>query len=292
MSGGYEKLRELLLPAAATVIGIALVALMLGQIAGGVVHAGEMALRCLLAPLALLDSVAHAGSLAGVGLVLFAAVAMVAATTRQVGRSMAVGRAIGRAKRPALPPGIERAAISAGVSGQVDAVEASRPFAFVYGWLHPRICVSTGLAERLSAEELTAALLHERWHVMHRDPLRLTVAVAVRSGFCFLPALSTGADRYAAAVEVAADRFVVAEMGHPRSLAAALLRLEPGGVAPGFAGWVDQRVEALVDRDRPRDGRRPWLPAVVLAAEVAAIALLVAHPRLTSPLALALVHAC
>lgn len=292
MSGRYEKLRELLLPAAATAIGIALVALMLGQIAGGVVHVGEMALRCLLAPLALLDSVAHAGSLAGVGLVLFAAVAMAAATTRQVGRSIAVGRAIGRAKLPTLPPGIERAAISAGVSGQVDAIEASRPFAFVYGWLHPRICVSTGMAERLSAEELRAALLHERWHVMHRDPLRLTVAVAVRSGFCFLPALSTGADRYAAAVEVAADRFVVAEMGHPRSLAAALLRLEPGGVAPGFAGWVDQRVEALVQQDRPRDGRRPWWPTVVLATEVAAIALLIAHPRLTSPLALALVHAC
>lgn len=292
MSGGYEKLRELLLPAAATTIGIALVALMLGQLAGGVVHAGEMALRCLLAPLALLDSLAHAGSFAGIGLVLFAAAAMAAATSRQVRRSLAVGRAIDRARLPTLPPELERAALAAGVSGQVDAIEASRPFAFVYGWLRPRICVSTGMAERLSPEELRAALLHERWHVMHRDPLRLTVAVAVRSGFCFLPALATGADRYAVAVEVAADRFVVAEMGHPRSLAAALLRLEPGGVAPGFTGWVDQRVEALVEQDRPRDGHRPWLPTVVLAAEIAAIALLVVHPRLTSPLALALVHAC
>lgn len=292
MSGRNENLRELLLPATATAGGIALVALLLGQIAGGVVHVGEMALRCLLAPLALLDSAAHAGSLAGVGLVLFTAVAMVAATIRHVGRSFVVGRAVERAKLPSLPPGIERATAAAGVSGKVDAVEASRPFAFVYGWLRPRICVSTGMAERLSAEELRAALLHERWHVMQRDPLRLTIAVAVRSGFCFLPALSTGADRYAAAVEVAADRFVVAEMGHPRSLAAALLRLEPGGVAPGFAGWVDQRVAALVEQEAPRDGRRPWRATAVLAAEVSAIALLITFPRLTSPLALALVHAC
>ena len=50
-------------------------------------------------------------------------------------------------------------------------------------------------------------------------------------------------------------------------------------------------LEALVQQDRPRDGRRPWWPTVVLATEVAAIALLIAHPRLTSPLALALVHA-
>lgn len=294
MSGGYEKLRELLLPAAATAIGIALVALMLGQIAGGVVHVGAMALRCLLAPWALLDSVAHAGSLTGVGLVLFAAVAMAAATTRQVGRSIAVNRAIGRSKLPALPPGIERVAISAGVFGQVDAIAASRPYAFVYGWLRPRICVSTGLAERLSAEELRAALLHERWHVMHRDPLRLTVAVAVRSGFRFLPALSTGADRYAAAVEVAADRFVIAEMGHPRSLAAALLRLEPAAVAPApaFAGWADQRVAALVGQDAPRAGRRLWRPVAALVAEGVALALMVVNPRLSTPLGIALSHAC
>ncbi|MBA3414484.1 MAG: M56 family metallopeptidase [Chloroflexia bacterium] len=291
-SVGRGALREVMLPAAAALGALMVGALALGRLAGGIGHVGELALGCLLAPLAALDAAAHLGTLATTGLAGFAATAMAAAVVRQWVQARAVSQAVDRARLSSLPPSVAAAAVAVGVPERVDLVDARRPFAFVYGWRHPRICVSTGLVDRFSAGELQAALLHERWHVMRRDPMRLTLASAVRAGLCFLPPFRTRAEQYVVAVEIAADRFVVTQMGDARWLAGALLRLQPGTVSPGLGGQLEPRIAALVDGTSERERGRIGWGATVLAMETAAAALLIPDSRLTAPLGYVLLHVC
>ncbi len=293
MTGGHGTTRILFLRALATCGAVVVTALVLGRLAGGIDHPAEVALRCLLSPLGILDTTAHAGTVAAVGAVAFVVAAMARAAARQWTTGRTIGLAVSRARISSLPIALADAAARAGVNGKVDAVEAGRSFAFVYGWLRPRICVSTSLVERSSDRELQAVLLHERWHVMRRDPMRLTAAVAVQSGLGFMPAFASTIERYVVDVEIAADRFVVAEMGHSRWLAQALLRVKTSPCAPGFAGQTEPRIAALVGDEvsRPERGRFRW-PAAAIALEVAATALLVSDSRLTAPLGYVLLHAC
>ena len=294
MTGGTGSLRALLARAAATCGALVVAALVLARLAGGMDHLGALALRCLGTPVAvILDTTVHIGTLATIGAVSFVLASMVRVAARQWINGRTIGQAVSRARIVSLPTALVDAAATAGVKGSVDAVEARRPFAFVYGWLRPRICVSTGLVERVSARELEAVLLHERWHTMRRDPLRLTAAAAVQSGLGKMPAFGSTLDRYAAEVEVAADRFVVAEMGHARWLARALLRVEASPSAPGFAGRTEPRIAALVEnKDLPPERGRVRWPAAAIAAEATATALLVSDSRLTTPVSYVLLHAC
>ena len=292
MRDGHGALRAVLLPAAAVCGALAVGALGLAQLAGGVVHVGEMALLCLRAPLALLDAAAHLGAMVSGGLAAVVVLTAIVVVVRYGARVRALSRSVYYARLAPPPPSVAVAAVAVGVAGRVDVVEAERPFAFVYGWLSPRICVSTGLAARFSAGELRAALLHERWHLMRRDPLRLAAAGAVRAGLWFVPVFESWVARYLVAVEVAADTFVVAEMGHPRWLAGALLQVDGSPSAPGFAGQLEPRVAALVG-DKPRPpGLRARVAAALLAVEATIATLLVSESRLTSPLGFVLLHAC
>lgn len=291
MTGVRAALRAVLLPAAAACGALAVGALLLGWIAGGVEHLGELALRCLRSPLAVLDTVAHAGSVGAVAALVAAATIMAGTVARQWATGRAIGRAVARARTPVADRALTKAAATAGVAGQVDVVAARRPFAFVYGWRRPRICISTGLIERVSGRELQAVLLHERWHAVQRDPIRLTAAAAIERGLRFVPPVAASAAQFAAAVEIAADRFVVAEMGHARWLARALLRVEANSPTPAFAGRIETRVAALVGNvvDPPR---RCLKAAAAIVAEAAAAGLLLFAPRVPPPVGLALLHLC
>ncbi len=80
------------------------------------------------------------------------------------------------AQKIALPSVVVVAASGLDLDGRIDVVTDERPFSFCYWFLRPRICLSTGLVERLDPDELRAVLYHERYHLRQRDPLRQIVA--------------------------------------------------------------------------------------------------------------------
>ena len=55
----------------------------------------------------------------------------------------------------------------------VEVIDHDEPFAFTFGLGRPRVAISRGLIEQLSSEELGAVIVHERYHVRARDPLKL-----------------------------------------------------------------------------------------------------------------------
>lgn len=169
-----------------------------------------------------------------------------------------------------------RVSLRAGMPAGVDVVDGDEPFAFTFGLGEPRVAVSRGLLEQLAPEELEAVLVHERYHVGARDPLKLVVArTAARTCF-FLPAVRHLVARYLAGRELAADRRSLRDQGRP-ALAGALFKVVAGppwdelDTAAAMAGpdLLAVRVDQL---ERGTEPSLPAVPGTAVAASAAVLA--------------------
>jgi Zn-dependent protease with chaperone function len=167
-----------------------------------------------------------------------------------------------RALALASPPELSVAAKASGLDGRVTAVDSPEQFSFVYGILAPRVAISRGFVESLTAEELRAALEHEGYHVRHLDPLRALLGKTLTEAFFLLPALEVLRLRYEAGRELAADRRAE-RVGGRRALLGALAKVleEPGretviAVSLADPGLLDARISRL------ETGRAPALARV------------------------------
>jgi beta-lactamase regulating signal transducer with metallopeptidase domain len=141
------------------------------------------------------------------------------------------------------------------LAGRIDVVRDPRPFSFCYWFRRPRICLSTGLIRRLDDAELRAVLLHERYHLRQRDPLRLVIARYFAAGLYVVPVVEELVEYYTIQKEVAADQAAVRAMGGVRELASALFKVLPDAddvdlgllVPVGSLSVTEARIEQLVD---------------------------------------------
>ena len=114
---------------------------------------------------------------------------------RQLNATVALIRTL-LAQRILTPERVTGLAAELGLAGRVDVVADRRSFSFCYWFLRPRICLSTGLVGRLDADELRAVLLHERYHLRHRDPLRLVIARYFAAGLYVVPVVNELVEYY------------------------------------------------------------------------------------------------
>ena len=172
-----------------------------------------------------------------------------------------------------------------GLQGHIDVVEVGEPIAFCYGFLRPRVLVSTGLFDLLPPRELEAVLLHEREHLRRFDPLKMALGkLLVSTGF-FVPLLGALYRRFLVEKELAADRAVIAEHGDEVSLSSALIRLveRRSTVQPPLVAGAGEALEARIDALLGDPGRRDLqLGAGGFAASLVAI-MLAALPLLATP---------
>ncbi|HEV2250596.1 MAG TPA: M56 family metallopeptidase [Candidatus Limnocylindria bacterium] len=142
-----------------------------------------------------------------------------------------------------------------GLAGRIDIVRDVRPFSFCYWFRRPRICLSTELITRLDDAELRAVLLHERYHLRQRDPLRLVIARYFAAGLYVVPVVEELVEYYSVQKEVAADQAAVRAMGGVRELASALFKALPDAddvelgllVPVGSLSVTEARIDQLVD---------------------------------------------
>jgi hypothetical protein len=130
------------------------------------------------------------------------------------------------ARRVAVPRRVRRLARELSLVGRIDVVADKRPFSFCYWFRRPRISLSTALVRRLDDDELRAVLIHERYHLRHRDPLRVVVARYFAAGLYVVPVVDELASFYALQKEIAADEEAVRRLG-VAPLARALYKLLP-----------------------------------------------------------------
>lgn len=165
-------------------------------------------------------------------------------------------------------------------------VRDARPIAFTYGFLRPRVIVSTALVDGLSSAELAAILHHERYHARARDPFWVALSRAVVGSLPFFPPGRTLAGRLLLAKELAADEYAVERCGGPDPLVGALVRLvEAGrparlilGAAAGGAEEAAARLRRLLAYPTPvpPEPVDPGRKVLAAATALSTLALLVA----------------
>ncbi len=165
-------------------------------------------------------------------------------------------------------------ATAAGIEGFY-LTPATRPAAFCFGTLRPRIVLTAGLLAELNDDERAAVLWHEAHHARERVPLKCLLARLAAAGFFWMPALRDLRERYLLVRELAADRLAAAHTS-PAALAGALLAVAdrvPGTV--GLADAASARVDRLTDpaAKLPPVFRRGALVATAVSAALLAFLL-------------------
>jgi Zn-dependent protease with chaperone function len=129
-------------------------------------------------------------------------------------------------------------------TAQVAFIQSPQPMAFCFGFLRPRICLSTSLVDLLSTPQLQAALLHEDYHRRRFDPLRILLVEAIGAALFFLPVVQEWRTLYKIKLELNADRYAVEKAGKA-ALAGALHRLLSYSAASmSFANVVTAGISA------------------------------------------------
>ncbi len=102
-------------------------------------------------------------------------------------------REVGRAEAPGLYGIVEQLADRAAIPmPRIYIVDQEQPNAFATGRdpQHAAVCVTTGLLNRVSQEELAGVLGHELGHVKHRDTLTMTITATIAGAIGMLANLA------------------------------------------------------------------------------------------------------
>jgi beta-lactamase regulating signal transducer with metallopeptidase domain len=119
-----------------------------------------------------------------------------------------------------------------GESSPVLVIEQEAPILALAGVVHPRVVISGSVVRALSAEQLDAALRHERAHRMSRDNLKRLLILLAPDVFPFSRAFAALESARARFAEWAADdRATEGDSWRALSLAAALVRVARMGAA-------------------------------------------------------------
>ena len=123
---------------------------------------------------------------------------------------------------------------------------ARRPAAFCFGLLRPRVVVTSGLLERLSADETAAVFWHEVEHVRTREPLKCLLARLAANTFFWIPLLRDLLDRFLLIKEIVADQRAIART-NASALAGALYEVSsaPTQAAVGAGDFASARIDRL-----------------------------------------------
>lgn len=152
------------------------------------------------------------------------------------------------------------------LGGRVLVLDQVPIAAFCFGFLHPRIAVSSSLVATLDDEELLAVLAHERHHLRRRDPLRYLFLHAAGAAACMFPLSGFVRRRLETRIELAADKAAMAVTSRGALAGALLAVLTTGDTAViGAAGLTatEARIAHLIGS--------PTTPAVPMRAIMASL---------------------
>lgn len=198
----------------------------------------------------------------------------------QLIRTFRFNRRIANCARP-LPARLARGESSLDLGGRIVCLGDPSLAAFCYGFVRPRVAITTGLLERLDDEELAAVLAHERHHLRRRDPIRALMIHAFSAAAFMFPVAPAVRLRLDARLELAADRAALT-VASPGALAGALLTVLVGGEAAVVGAT---RLSATESRIAHLSGT-PALPAIPVEATAASFGVLLVVGVATAALAL------
>ena len=128
---------------------------------------------------------------------------------------------------------------------------------FCFGWLRPKICISSGTVTMLSSSELKAVLLHEKHHLAVFEPLKVFIVKLAGKILFFVTLIASLTKQYLTFSEMTADRAATGNFKETAPLAKALYKIikqeerlswEKSSALSFFSSITGERVSKLVDR--------------------------------------------
>jgi Zn-dependent protease with chaperone function len=120
---------------------------------------------------------------------------------------------------------LEKVAQQLGLMGKVHLLDSRDYICFCACSISPQIYVSLAVVEKLTSIELEALLLHERYHIKNRDPLKIFLGELIVSSMLFMPVLKDLFQRYLIRKEIAADQQAIRYQGSHRGIISTLQKL-------------------------------------------------------------------
>lgn len=136
----------------------------------------------------------------------------------------------------------------------VGLVASDYPFSFIWGYLHSKLVVSTGLLNALSATELASVLEHEAAHHARRDNLAKLALTVCRFLSPAFPLTHWLYRWWSEQAEMICDEIAVQHTGQPEELAGALVRLKRLTLAA--PSWRLAVASSLLGDERANFARR------------------------------------
>ncbi|WP_027409835.1 M56 family metallopeptidase [Anoxybacteroides tepidamans] len=143
-------------------------------------------------------------------------------------------------------------------NNRILVIESSEFIALTIGFIKPKIVISTFVAKRFSDEELRAILLHEQFHLLHRDPLKLMLVKIVSDQVGYVPLLKRLAQYYNISRELLADGYAMRRGKNNTAIGAVLLKVakmgEGGSFSEGAAHFaqssINYRILQMIDPNK------------------------------------------
>jgi Zn-dependent protease with chaperone function len=144
-----------------------------------------------------------------------------------------------------------------------------------HGVSSPTIVAARGIADRLPADQLRAAIAHELAHVRRRDVVHGWILLALRLGQWFNPVAQVVGRRAVQEMEWEADRVAAQVTGEPLAIARALVSTARardteflGLLGRSRISAVEERCQRLLalDPEAPTASRTSWTPELALTA--------------------------
>lgn len=110
-------------------------------------------------------------------------------------------------------PQIQELVKELGLENKVKVFTNDQPLAFCFGFIAPKIYLSTKIISITSKQELRGVLEHEKHHVESKDNLTMIVAQIVENAFPFIPLISELIRNYRTEREIAADQAAIEAIG-------------------------------------------------------------------------------
>lgn len=151
---------------------------------------------------------------------------------------------------------LDQTAKEIGLSGKIIEIQTNEPMVFCYGFIKPRICISTTIVNSLSSQELKAVLLHEQHHAKVYEPIKLLLVKIISNTLFFMPGIKNLTKQYAVFSELAADETATDNFKNKVPLAQALdkilaqkenIMIQNGLAVSFFSQIIEERVNKLVD---------------------------------------------
>ncbi len=162
------------------------------------------------------------------------------------------------ARRNVISQKLNQIAKQVNLSDKIIEIQTEEPMVFCYGFINPRICISSSVVNSLSSAELTAVLLHEQHHLKVYEPIKLFLIKIISNALFFIPGIKNLTKQYAVFSELAADETATDNFKNKAPLAQALnkilaqkenMLIQKGLAISFFSQIIEERVNKLVDNN-------------------------------------------